>query len=258
MDAPLPKRSLMVAAALFALLTLGLIVALIVSLTRPATAAPASLSTGSSAPSAGITVTGHAEVEGVPDTLRLDIGVQVNEASVDAAMERANTSSAAVQKALRDQGVAEKDIQTTQVSVQPQYDWSSNSQRLIGYQVTQTVRATLRDVETAGAVVSAATSAGGDDTVINGISFDLEDNATLLESARARAVEDAKARASQYASAADRSLGQVVSISENVTTSPSPVFAERSSADTFAGSEVPIAPGTQSVTVDVTVIFELR
>lgn len=255
MDARLSQRSLMIAASLATLLTLGLIVALIFA-TRPASAAPVATPAGSPPP--GITVTGHAEVEGTPDTLRLDIGVSVTEPTVDAAMDKANAASIAVQQALRDNGVAEKDLQTTNVSVQPEYDWSGNTQRLRGYSVSQSLRATLRDIDSAGAVISAATTAGGDNTIINGLSFDLEDNASLLESARERAIADARQRAEQYASAAGRSVGQIVGITESVASLPSPIDGRMMAGASEAADAVPIAPGTQSVTVDVNVVFELK
>ncbi|MDO5504383.1 MAG: SIMPL domain-containing protein [Actinomycetia bacterium] len=248
------SRGLMVAMGLLALLTVALLVTV---LNRPAAAAAAPVPAPSApgTPTAGVTVTGHAVVQGTPDTLRLDIGVNVTDNTVDAALTRANEAATKLQATLADQGVADKDIQSTGLSVQPQYDYQASTATIVGYQVGHSYQVLLRNVDAAGDVITAATTVSGDDVVVNGISFELEDNADLLADARERAVADASLRAQQYADAAGRSLGQIVSISESIASTPAPHFDEgRVAADTAAGS-VPLAPGAQSVTVDVSVVF---
>lgn len=208
----------------------------------------------------GINVGGKAKVAGTPDTLRLDLSVVASATSVSEALASANRSASAVQKSLLDNDVAKKDLQTSGLNIQPEYDYSNNSSpRLKGYQVTESISARLRDMSRAGDVIGKAVSAGGNTVRVNGISLDLEDTGALVSSARDKAFADAKAKAEQYARAAGRSLGDVISISEDVTTpSPIPMPYGLNAASAKDMASVPIEPGSQDVSVSVTVLFELR
>ena len=257
MDTPVAARALGLIALVLALVIA--VILLVTGLPSARSAAATTTPVPTAAPGPGVTVTGTARVEGVPDTLRIDIGVNVVESSVDVALTKANEASAALLKTLQDNGVEERDIATTQISIQPQYDYSGNTQRITGYQVTQAVRATLRDVETAGEIIGKAAASGGDSTIINGISFDLEDNEALLKDARKRAVADARAKAEEYADAAGRSLGDVVSISEASIETPAPYRMDATMAGAAEdGAAMPLSPGTQTVRVDVSVVYSFR
>lgn len=258
MDARLTPRIIGLVSILAAVLLAGTVIALAVMATRPATAAASTVAPTDGSPTPGISVTGSARVEGVPDTLRLDIGVNTVDTSVDAALTAANTASAALQKSLRDNGVAERDIASTQLSIQPQYNYNRSTPTITGYQVTQSVTAKVRDLDTAGQVIGAAAAAGGDATVVNGIAFDLEDNAALLSDARERAVADAKAKAEEYARATGRGLGQVVSLVESTVDAPRPFAYEAADSMAAGGADVPLAPGTQTVSVRVQVTYAFR
>ena len=212
--------------------------------------------TGTSQPS-GITVTGLGKVTGKPDTLVLDLGVTANGSSVSAALGSASTIEARVQKALRAGGVADKDLQTSGLSIQPDYSYGKSGQPIPhGYVVTEGVTAKLRDLGKAGQVITSAAAAGGNSVRINGISLDLEDTGALVSAARDHAFVDAKTKAEQYARAASRSLGSVISISE-VVTNPSPVYQydTMSPVAVSGAASAPIAAGSQDVTVTVTVVF---
>ncbi|KAB7744464.1 DUF541 domain-containing protein [Nostocoides sp. F2B08] len=239
-----------------ALVFVAAIVAIAVLAARPATAtaAPPAAAT-STAPIPGVTVSGRAQVEGVPDTLRLDMGVNVVEDDVETALAKANEATAKLHKTLRDNGVAERDLASTGLSIQPQLDWRSNSPTVTGYQVSQTVTARLRDTDRAGAVINAAANSTGNTTIINSIAWDLEDNTALLADARDRAIADARTKAEQYARAAGRSLGAVVSITESTTAPPQPYAYGAAEAQDSAAGAVPLAPGTQAVAVEVQVVY---
>ena len=204
----------------------------------------------------GITVTGTGTVKGTPDTLRLDMGVEVTEPSVDVALDKANAVAQRVHDALRKAGVKAEDLQTTGLNISPTYDYppAGGSPVLRGYTVNESVSATLRDIDKAGGAISAAVSAGGNDARVNGISLALEGTGSLLTDARTRAVEDAKAKAEAYAEAVGRDLGPLVSISEQVST-PSPIAYGRENMDTAAQSAVPIELGSQAVAVTVTAVY---
>lgn len=225
-------------------------------LAAPGSLAAASAPVGSAVAAPGVTVVGTASASGTPDTLRLDLGVMVTKGSVSEAMAAANSSMAAVQKALRDNGVAEKDLRSSALSVQPQYDYSNNSTpRITGYTVIQGVVATLRDVEGSGKVIEAATRAGGDATVVNGIGLDIDDPEGVLATARAKAIENARAKAKAYADAAGLSVGQVVSITETSAPGTDVPMAYAASEKAMVGGAVPISAGSQEYSVTVTVTF---
>ncbi len=207
----------------------------------------------------GITVGGRATVAGTPDTLRLDLSVVATALTVSDALASANRSAAAVQKSLLDNKVQKKDLQTSGLNIQPEYDYSKQgAPRIKGYQVSESVTAKLRDLGRAGDIIGKAVSAGGNAVRVNGISLDLEDTSALVSSARDKSFANAKAKAEQYARAAGRSLGEVISIAEDVT-APSPIpmgypTAAYASRDV---ASVPIEPGSQDVSVNVTVVFAL-
>jgi uncharacterized protein YggE len=211
--------------------------------------------TAATAPAgARITVTGTGNVSGVPNQLSLSMGVQTTAGSVATALRQANQAVRAVTSALGRTGVSASDIQTSGLSIYPNYSGSSGVPS--GYQVSEQLTVTLRRLSTAGSQISAAARAGGNATVIDGVSLNLSDTGTLLATARARAVADAKAKAAAYARALGRPLGAVVSMSEAPPAQPfQPLpYAVPSAA---RAPSVPVHPGTQQVSVSVTVIFAL-
>ena len=209
--------------------------------------------TSSAATAAKITVTGTGTVTGTPDQLTLDMGVQVNGASVDSALQQASQAVRQVTAALRHQGVAAADIQTSGLSVQPGY--AANSQVPDGYQASESLTATLVQVAAAGAQIQAAVHAGGNAATVDDISLNLADTSGLLATARARAVADARVKAAQYAKALGQPLGPVLSVSDQ-TPAPEPIVPFASAAAGKAAS-VPISPGSQQLSVSVTVVYAL-
>lgn len=207
-----------------------------------------------SAGSARITVTGTGTINGTPNQLTLSMGVQVNAASVDSALQQANQAVTRVTAVLKARGVASADIQTSGLSIQPNY--RDNSQTPDGYGVSEYLTATLRKISTAGAQIQAAVQAGGNAVTVDGISLDLTDTSGLLARARAAAVNDARHKAAQYASAIGHPLGPVVSITDQAPAQPFPVFAGDSAAAPRPSS-VPISPGTQQLSVSVTVVYAI-
>ncbi len=209
--------------------------------------------TSSASATAKITVTGTGTVTGTPNQLTLDMGVQVNGASVDSALQQASQAARQVTDALRHQGVAAADIQTSGLSVQP--DYASGSQVPDGYQASESLTATLVQMAAAGAQIQAAVHAGGNAATVDDISLNLADTSGLLATARARAVADARVKAAQYARALGQPLGPVLSISDQT---PAPVRSCRSPTQRRAGPpRFPISPGSQQLSVSVTVVYAL-
>jgi uncharacterized protein len=215
----------------------------------PAGARPAVLTAATAA--ARITVTGTGNVTGTPNQLVLAMGVQVNGSSVGSALGDANDAVNRVTAALRADGVAAAGIQTSGLSIWPNYP--DNSQTPNGYSVSESLTATLNSLAAAGTQIDAAVHAGGDATTVSGVSLNLTDTSALLAQARARAVADATAKAAQYAKALGEPLGPVVSITDQAPAQPFPVYAAANSA---AGkASVPISPGTQQLSVSITAVF---
>ena len=199
-----------------------------------------------------ITVTGNGTVTGTPNQLSLSVGVQVNGASVASALQQANQAVRRVTAALRARGVAAADIQTSGLFIQPNYE--SGSQTPSGYGVSESLTATLTRIAAAGGQITAAVHAGGNATTVDGVSLNLTDDSGLLATARDRAVADARVKASQYAHALGRPLGPVISVTDQSSaSSPVPMFASGSAAK----AAVPISPGSQQLSVSVTVVYGL-
>ncbi len=207
---------------------------------------------GTGAVPAGVVVSGLGKTSGTPDVLEVSLGVEVRRADVSAALRDAGGLQQRVHDALRRAGVAEKDLQTSGVSL---YQTTDNKGRPAGYTVSEQVTAKLRNLAKAGQTISNAVSAGGNAARLQGVSFDLSDDTALLQKARDAAFADAKSKAQRYATLAGRTLGPVQTISEQVgQNGPSPAMDVAAAAPI----RMPISPGTARVDVTVTVRWSLR
>jgi uncharacterized protein YggE len=201
-----------------------------------------------------ISMTGHGEVKAEPDMATLNAGVTTNAPSAAAALSANSAHMNQVFDTLKKLGVSDGNIKTTGISVFPQYTNGDNNspRRLTGYQINNEVSVQLNDISHVGSVIDALVSAGVNQ--LNNISFDISTPGALLEKARIQAISDARARAQTYAKAAGVALGPIVSISENSgQVSPRPIYRMAVMA-----SPTPVSAGEQSVTADVTVVWEIH
>jgi uncharacterized protein YggE len=184
------------------------------------------------------------------------MGVQTSGASVAAALRQANGAVRSITSVLTHSGVHSSDIQTSGLSIEPSY---SSSGAPSGYGVSEELSVTLNRLSSAGSQISQAVRAGGNASTVDGVSLNLSDTGTLLASARAKAVADARAKAAAYARALGRTLGPVVSMSETPPAQPYQPFpfASASAGMTRPAAKVPVSPGTQQLSVTVTVVFAL-
>lgn len=220
----------------------------------PASAADPSPASANS----GVVVDGLGKVTGTPDVLTATLGVSLRRSDVGAALATANDLQAKIAAALKKDGVAAADVQTSNVSVNPSYD---NHGQRNGYQVDETLTARLHDVPRAGRTLGDAVTAGGSSAVLQGVGFSLEGDSALLGRARDAAFADAKAKAQRYAELSGRSLGDVQLIAETTTPPPDLLSFAKGSAGASAAPAarpVPIEVGSQQVNVTVTVRFALR
>jgi uncharacterized protein YggE len=232
-----------------------LIVASVVVL---ATTVAAPVALGATASAAGaatrsrtITVTGTGEVRGTPDVADLVLGVSGRAGSAAEVMSRIADRAQKVIDALHDAGVSDDDIQTADLSVQPVYD---DDGKVTGYEASNTVSVRIRDLGQAGAIVDAAAAKAGDDIRVQGITFSIDDDSALLAAARTKATKRARAQAEQLASGADVEVGEVRSITES--TSSVPVSYAADAAEKAAST--PVMPGSESISVQATVVFAIR
>jgi uncharacterized protein len=197
-----------------------------------------------------VTVTGEATIAVAPDAAMIRIGVSSQDKTAREASDANARQMTAVLAAIKSSNIAERDIQTSRLSLQPQYDPNkSGTARLTGFQATNQVTIRIRDIGSLAAVLDSAISAGANE--MSGIEFIVSDQSKLLDRARDDAIADARRKAELYAKAAGSRLGHVVAISEEGSTPPPrPMQALRAGA-------VPISPGEQTLRAAVTVSYEL-
>lgn len=200
-----------------------------------------------------VTVVGAGHVQGTPDRLTVNASIEFVAPDVSGAMNQTSDRQQAVIDALVGAGIDRKDISTSQVSLQPQFAGGEGT-TIIGYRATNSIDVKIRKLDSASQALSLIVGTGGDATRINSVNYSIEDDSQLVKDARARAFNDAKDRAQQYADLSGLKLGKVLSITESGgSTPPTPV-------PSFKGAEmaaVPLEPGQQTVGFSVTVIFEL-
>jgi uncharacterized protein YggE len=186
---------------------------------------------------------------------QISAGVTTSAATAAQALAANSVRMKGVFAALEKLGVPEKNIQTTNFFVSPQYTngENNNPRRLTGYQVNNEVSVRLNDIGKLGTTLDALVTAGANQ--MNGISFSIQNSAPLLERARTDAMADARARAETYAKAAGVSLGAILSITEGGNEAPRPMYRVTAS---FAAAPPPVAAGEQSVAADVSVVWEIR
>ena len=201
-----------------------------------------------------ISVTGEGVVDGIPDMATLSLGVTTIGDTAAAAMAANTDALNAVMARLKSAGIADRDLQTTNLSINPNwtgYD-SGQRQRIDGYTASNQLTVRIRDLDGLGAVLDAAIQDGAN--TLNGLSFGLSEPRPAMDAARKAAVEDARARATLLVEAAGATLGPIVSITEGGGFSvPQPMF--RQSAD--AAGAVPVAAGEVATTANVTIVFEI-
>jgi uncharacterized protein YggE len=201
-----------------------------------------------------ITMSGHGEARAVPDTAMLSAGVSAQAPTAAAALAANNTRMQSVIATLKKLGVPDKDIQTSNFSVSPQYaNGNGEAPRVTGYQANNQVEVRLEDVSKLGVTLDALVTAGANQ--MNGISFLIRNDTALLAQARAAAVAEARLKADTFAKAAGVSLGSILSIGESSNEGPRPIFA---AAMDMRVKSVPVSPGEQSVGADVTIVWEIK
>jgi len=199
-----------------------------------------------------VTVSGNATIKSAPDEAVVSLGVQTQASTAQAALAQNADKMNAVIAAVVGQGITKADLATEGVSLYPTY--GQNGQNVTGYQASNVVDVTVRDMNKVGVIIDTAVGAGAN--LANGITFKLSDQNQGVNSALAAAVADAKSKAETLAAAGDAQLGQVVSIDETTASAPPPIFYDRTMS-AGASAPTPVQPPTLETQVSVTVVWAL-
>lgn len=207
-----------------------------------------------------IAVCGHGKAKAAPDQAQLNLGVFGTATTVHDVRVQVSQTMSSVLASLKGNGVAEQDIQTGYIVLQPEYNYQSSPPRLAGYSASNSVTVTIRNLANVGAIIDAAVEQGGSNIFVNGVSFSAGDPAQARIDAQKDAVADAKQKAEQAAGSAGAKLGQVLSIQVGGCGSDpqTPTYGSTDRATQVHKATTPIEPGQTDVSIDVTVVYALR
>jgi len=224
-------------------------------------ALPLSQAAAQTAPSATNTgtrldVVATGEVNRVPDIARITAGVVTSAPTATAALAQNASQMASVRAALKRAGIADRDIQTSSINLYPDYRQEPNggNPQIVGYRASNDVSVRFRDIASAGSILDALVAQGANQ--INGPMLGIDKPQQALDEARVAAIAAARARAEIYARAIGKRVGRIISISEAGANMPVPM--ERMRAMAASQSSSVIEPGEQTVSVSVSVSFELE
>jgi len=200
-----------------------------------------------------ISVSGEATVSVAPDLAQIDAGVANDAKTAKEASDANNAAMGKVLLALKGAGIAEKDYQTSRLSLQPQYgqNKSTGATPVVGFRASNRVTVKIRDVTKVAGIIDTLVGAGASD--IGNISFEVTQSSKLLDGAREQAVADARRKAEVYAKATGVTLGAPLSISEG--SAPVPLFKARMATPQMAPAAV--APGEETLSVTVNVSWAI-
>ncbi len=215
-----------------------------------------------------ISVNGNGKVSAIPDLAVINVGVATQAPTAQQALAANNEAMTKLQALSKERGVAAKDLQTTQIQVNPQYSQPPSPRpdrpqeefvpRIVGYRVENSVQVTSRQIAKLGTLLDALVQAGANQ--IHGIQFRVGEPEKLLDEARKRAMADAKRKAEQLAGEAGMVLGSPVSIQEEGAAfrPPMPYGEAEVLGIVTSRSPVPVAAGEQEMSVSVQVLYEMK
>lgn len=200
-----------------------------------------------------VSATGHAAQ--APDQASVSAGVVTQALTAGDAMRQNASKMTSAFAALKRAGIEARNITTSQMSLQPQYDYKDRkAPRITGYEVRNTVSAKTYDLEQVGPMLDALVNAGVNN--INGVTFSIKDSKSAREKARMDAIAAARKKAQDMATAAGVSLGNVLEIRENSNSRPQPSMYMARSME--ASDSTPVSAGEQTLSVTVNITYALE
>ncbi len=202
-----------------------------------------------------VRVSGHGEARAVPDLARVSVGVTTQAASAQEALAQNSRQMNELVARVKELGIVPKDLATSGFSIGPRY--TRDGQTVVGYQVTNRLTVTIRDIAKAGPLLDKVVAAGANQ--VSGIGFEISDPKTLLAEARKRAVADARDKAEQLVAEAGAKLGRVLTIDESggapIPRSPGGLRVAYAASQ---AAPAPIEPGESTVDVNVEITYEIE
>lgn len=205
----------------------------------------------------GISVSGTGEASGAPDLALIDLGVSAEAKTVEEARDTAAEAMNDVLDAIKDDGVADEDIQTRQFRIEPEYEYPDGERVLTGFRVTNIVQVKVRDLDRVSQVIDDVADAAGDVVQVQSLSFTIDEPEALRAEAREEAMADARAKAESLADLAGVKLGEPLSINESIVGVPPMPYLEAAPAGRGGAEVTPIEPGELEVSVSVDVLYAI-
>jgi uncharacterized protein YggE len=213
------------------------------------------LGRGKSAEAATITVTGSGTVTGTPNTVSFQIGVSTTAASANAALSENNQKTAALEATLLKNGITKKNLQTSGLDI---YDNTNAMGTIISFTAQDNLNVTSHDIAKVGSAIDAAAKSVGNGIQLSGITFSISNQSKYLAAARARAIRNAHTEASQIATGGGTTVGRIVKVTDEENTGSGGVVLPFSEFASAAGANrVPVQAGSQSINVQVEVVYSL-
>ena len=204
-------------------------------------------------------LSGHGEVRVAPDMAMVTVGALSQSATAADALKANTASMQAIFAILKKAGIEDRDIQTSNFTVQPHYDYNNNNSgeppRIVGYDVSNSVMIAVRKLDAVGALLDKVVSVGSNQ--ISGIQYQVAKPDAALDEARKLAVVEATRKAKVYSAASSVQLGDILSIAEGGGNQP-PIVMQAKTIRAGEASDVPIAQGEQTISVDVNIVWEIN
>jgi uncharacterized protein YggE len=209
-----------------------------------------------------VSVSADAKVSASPDIAVLSFGIQTGrQKTAKAAIDNIQKNMAAILDAVKKEGVDIKDISTESFWLSPTYDYANGTQVPRGFEASQSLRVKVRNLDTVGDVLTAATNAGANQA--GGVSFDIDNPDALMAEAREKAIDKAKAKADVLAKSLGMSVVKITGFSEgDGSVPPYPPMMARDSYGVGGGvmveKSIDLPAGQQEISVTVTIMYEIR
>jgi hypothetical protein len=206
----------------------------------------------------GIWVTGTGSVTVTPDIVNLNLGVRSQETTVAAARAKAATAMNQIMSVLKANNIADKDIQTVQFNISPVYNYNNTTGQntIVGYSVNNIVNVKIRNLNNVGKIIDAVADAGGDLTVINSISFSVDNPEQYYTEARQKAMTDAQTKAQQLATLGGVNLGKPIYVTES-STAPSQIYYTKTAGAAEIDTSTQISAGETKITINVSATYSI-
>ncbi len=234
--------------------TIGIFFVILFIYTKIAGPIPFAINSITTTKSTTFDVTGQGKVTIKPDSTTISAGVSATGATTSVVQNQINSLINAVTTAVKNVGIDSKDIQTANYNINPTYNYSEGTQKITGYTANTTLTIKVNDLTKANAVIDAVTAAGA--TNVNSRGFSNSDSTNAENQARQLAIADAKKKAQDIANIAGFHLGKIINYSEN--SGGSPRQFDVSSLKVGGGTGTNIEPGTNEVTINITLSYQIE